>query len=236
MDSLTVDFSGEKYTIAPTESLVIGRSGHIAIDDNPYLHRQFLRISRHDSMWWLANIGSRLSANVSDDEGSVNARLAPGAQLPIMFHRTYVWFTAGATTYEFEIVHDTLPEPVEADPEQTSGPLTIARIAFTPDQKRLIVALCEPSLRHGMRGAGWIPSSADAASRLGWTITRFNRKLDNVCEKLARAGFRGLHGERSRIAVNRRAQLVELAIAMRMVQQSDLDLLETLQPEPDARV
>ena len=37
------------------------------------------------------------------------------------------------------------------------------------------------------------PSSADAAARLGWTVTKFNRKLDNVCQKLADAGIRGLH-------------------------------------------
>ena len=36
-------------------------------------------------------------------------------------------------------------------------------------------------------------------TRLGWTLTKFNRKLDNVCQKLARHGVRGLHGSADRL-------------------------------------
>ena len=101
-------------------------------------------------------------------------------------------------------------------------------MSFTPDQQLLILALCESMLRDGARGAGSIPSSADAAKRLGWKITRFNRKLDNVCEKLTRAGIRGLHGGPEKLAVNRRARLVEYSLAARLVERSDLDLLDGL--------
>ena len=53
-------------------------------------------------------------------------------------------------------------------------------------------------------------------------ITRFNRKLDHVCERLTRYGVRGLHGGPDRLAVNRRARLVEHAIATRLVTADEL--------------
>ena len=97
---------------------------------------------------------------------------------------------------------------------------------MTPDQLRLVLALAEPALRGRARGGTAMPSSGDAAQRLGWTTTKFNRKLDNVCQKLAAQGVRGLHGEPGRLASNRRARLVEYALAVRLVTRDDLALLE----------
>ena len=60
----------------------------------------------------------------------------------------------------------------------------------------------------------------------GWALTRFNRKLDNVCQKLADAGTRGLHGGPGKLASNRRARLVEYAVSSQLVTRSDLSLLD----------
>ena len=98
---------------------------------------------------------------------------------------------------------------------------------MTPDQLRLIVALAEPVLRGDGRASTSLPSNQDVARRLGWRLTRVNRKLDNVCQKLAAQGIRGLHGAPGRLASNRRARLVEYAIAVRMVSRDDLALLES---------
>jgi hypothetical protein len=105
------------------------------------------------------------------------------------------------------------------------GETTTGRVAFTPDQKLLILALAEDILRRG-RGQGAVPPSRAAAERLGWTMTRFNRKLDNVCEKLTRLGVRGLHGSVDRTASTRRARLVEYALASQLVTRHDLVLLD----------
>jgi hypothetical protein len=104
-------------------------------------------------------------------------------------------------------------------------------MSFTPDQKRLIVALAEPALRGQGRGAAYVPSSGEAAARLGWRSTQFNRKLDNVCQKLARIGVRGLHGGPGQLASNRRARLVEYALAVRIVTADDLALLDVVVAE-----
>ena len=57
-------------------------------------------------------------------------------------------------------------------------------------------------------------------------MTRFNRKLDNVCDRLARIGVGGLRGGQGRLASNRRARLVEFAVATRLVTRNDLYLLD----------
>lgn len=228
MPVLTVEFCGELFPVTPGTPFVIGREGQLEIDDNPYLHRRFLQVSDNGSLWWLGNIGGALTATVADEQGSMQAWLAPGAQLPIVFDKTVVWFTAGPTTYELSILVQEPPFMQVSDPAPESGDETIGPMTFTPDQHLLILALCESMLRDGARGAGSIPSSADAARRLGWKLTKFNRKLDNVCEKLTRSGIRGLHGGPEKLAVNRRARLVEYALAARLVEKSDLDLLDGL--------
>lgn len=227
--SIRVEFCGESYELDPAVPFVIGRDGDLAIDDNPYLHRRFLEIGQEGSLWWLSNTGAQLTATVADSGGLLQAWLAPAARLPLVFERTVVWFTAGPTTYEFDILVGDPPFPPavpDDDPKtQVTGLTTVGRMAFTPDQKRLMVALCEPVLRRGDRGAGAVPSSAVAARRLGWSLTKFNRKLDNVCDKLARSGIRGLHGGPGQLATNRRARLVEYALAARLVDRADLELL-----------
>ena len=221
-------FCGEEFPAVDGRQLTIGRSGDVEIDDNPYLHRAFLVVAQESGLWWLSNVGSMLTATVADDKGLFQAWLSPGARIPLAFNRIAVWFTAGPTTYDFEIVIDN-PAFVSAAPDPAgqdhSGGMTVGRVSLTADQKLLIVALCENHLSRGYPGSSQIPSSAAAATRLGWTITRFNRKLDNVCQKLADAGNRGLHGGIGNLASNRKSRLVEHALSTRLVTEGDLALL-----------
>ncbi|MDJ0770268.1 MAG: hypothetical protein QNJ12_15830 [Ilumatobacter sp.] len=222
-----VEFCGEQTPVRH-EPFTIGRDADLVIeDDNRFLHRQFLSLSSQQGIWLLANVGGQLTATVSDLDGRLEAFLAPGAVLPLVFHETLVRFTAGPTTYELTI---RLADPsfmTSQIDENESGDTTIGRVVMTPDQMRLILALAEPALRGGGRAGTSLPSSNDAAQRLGWTSTKFNRKLDNVCQKLAAQGVRGLHGEPGRLASNRRARLVEYALAVRLITRDDLALIDT---------
>lgn len=222
----TVQFCGETYPVAPGSSFTIGRVADLSIDDNLFLHRHFLEISEGNGWWWLSNVGSRLTATVADESGAMHAWLAPGARIPLVFARTAVLFTAGPTTYDFEIeIHEAPFAPV-IDDRRGLGATTLGVVSLTPDQRLMILALCESALRSGTRTSSAVPSSADAATRLGWTLTKFNRKLDNVCDRLTKLGIRGLHGGPQKLAMNRRARLVEYAIAARLVQPQDLGLLD----------
>lgn len=225
-----IHFCGDVARVAH-EPFTIGRDADFVVeDDNRFLHRQFLSLSTSQGVWLLANVGSQLTATVSDPEGRLEAFLSPGAVIPLVFGETLVRFTAGPTSYEFSVV---LPDPAfvaaQVD-ENESGDTTVGRTVMTPDQLRLILALAEPALRGRARRGTALPSSGEAARRLGWTTTKFNRKLDNVCQKLAAQGVRGLHGEPGRLASDRRARLVEYALAVRLVTRDDLALISAAPP------
>ena len=227
LGALRVEFAGEHRDVPPGGELSIGRESDLSIDDNPYLHRRFLRVRSENGLWWLENVGALLSATVTDAGGQVHASLAPGARLPIVFDRVNVVFGAGSTSYELSIAGaEGFSAPPAALTPVHGGDETIGHVPLTTSQRQLIVALAEPLLRAGAAGRGELPGSAEAADRLGWTITAFNRKLDNVCEKLDKIGVDGLRGGRGRLATNRRARLVEYAVATRLVSADDLPLLD----------
>jgi len=217
---------GELYRIAEGDELTIGRDANLAVDDNPFLHRRFLRISQNSQMWMLSNVGSHLAATIADRAGAMQAWLGPGAQIPLVFERSAVWFTAGPTTYEFGILLEDAPFDRVAPEAPPDGHTTYGRATLTPDQRLLLVALSEPMLRRRLPGSSQAPSSADAAKRLGWTLTKFNRKLDNVCQKYTKLGVRGLHGSPDRLATDRKSRMVEYALATRLVKRDDLALLD----------
>jgi hypothetical protein len=227
MSAMRIEFCGEWFDVDPSRPFEIGREADLSVDDNPYLHRTFLRVTHEHDLWWLSNVGSRLSATISAGSGAVQAWLAPGAKLPIVFETMDVIFSAGSTTYDFVIhadsdVFGTGPGAVDAKGSTT----TMMPVTLTPSQRLLIVSLAEQVLRQTEPGRNPIPSSADAAGRIGWPLTTFNRKLDNVCEKLDRIGVHGLRGGAGKLATNRRARLVEYAVATRLVGPEDLPLLD----------
>ena len=232
-DGLTLEFAGEEFAIRPGERFVVGREGDLAIEDNLFLHRYFLAVEDVDGLWLLSNVGTRLAATVTDSGGRVQAWLAPGARLPLVFETTSVIFSAGPTTYELTI-HAAAPTFREtARPDDTVGQSTIGDVPLTTSQRLMILALAEPVLRREGTGMSELPTSAQAADRLGWTLTRFNRKLDNVCDKLDRIGVPGMRGGVRSYATNRRVRLVEHAVAARLVTRDDLPMLDAPQ-DPSA--
>ncbi len=139
-----------------------------------------------------------------------------------------VAFTAGPTSYELTITNGSAVYSSPAIDESVDGATTVGAVSLTRDQRLMLVALCEPRLRGSGRTAVLLPSSTQAAQRLGWTTTRFNRKLDNVCDKLTKLGVRGLRGSTTEYAAGRRARLVEYAVATRIVTRDDIATLDAL--------
>lgn len=223
---LILDFAGELHRASPGDQLTVGRAGDVAIDDNPFLHREFLRIEWAGGLWWVLNVGSRLAAYLADERGLMRSTLAPGARLPLVFPRTLVTFAAGDTSYELDLTVPSAAYDAEVDHERDSGLLTIVPGKFTESQLLAVLALAEPVLRREGTGAGEIPSTQAAAARLGWTTKRFDKKLENVCDKLSAAGVRGLRGGPAGMAANRRRHLVEYAVSSRLVTPADLPLLD----------
>lgn len=225
--TLVVDFCGERTEVDPTQPFCVGREGDLVLDDNPFLHRRFLLLEKQGGLWWIGNVGGQLSATLTEPHGLLQSWLSPGARLPLTLPQTVVSFTAGATSYELELLLENAPysEMGEARELVEHGQTTVGRVTFSPDQLLLVLVLAEPRLRADSRATSVLPTASQAAERLGWTVTKFNRKLDNVCAKLAALGVRGLHGDPDRLAANRRARLVEYAVGARLVTREDLAAL-----------
>ncbi|MBD2758111.1 hypothetical protein IEE94_01105 [Yimella sp. cx-573] len=230
---LAVEFAGEQFTVESGTTFAIGREGDLAIDDNPYLHRHFLEVYDREGLWWIANRGTRVAAQVTDSRGLMRSSLGPGAVLPLVFPVSTLSFAAGPTAYELGLTTQVGTYAPPAHRATASVGTTVAPTAFTASQLQAIVALAEPVLRHPGAGAWEIPTAVDAAKRLGWTQTRFNRKLDNVCDKLDRCGVTGLRGGPGAQAANRRMRLVEYAVATLLVTGDDLALLALDTPKDD---
>jgi hypothetical protein len=228
--SLTLEFCGEVVTVPADRPFTIGRTADFSLDESGYLHRRFLELRHDGHLWWVRNVGAQLAATLSDPASGLHAWLTPQAAMPLVFARTVVRFTAGPTNYELEFRLDDSPyvgpRGTEIDLTAVDGEATTGRVELTAEQRSLIVALAEPVLRRGGSGMTEIPSSADAAKRLGWATTKFNRKLDHVCAKFERAGVRGMHGGPGVLATNRRARLVEIAVGAGIVTAEDLATLD----------
>lgn len=222
-----VEFCGI-HTVVDRTPFTIGRDGDLVLDDdNRHLHRNFLVLDRYDQWWTLANVGTQLSASVSQG-GRVEAHLQPGGVLVLVAPTSTVRFSAGPTSYELAVHVPVTRLSVPTFSPAADADATVGRVALSPEQLMLVAVLAEPVLRGGHLAASSLPSNVAAARRLGWTITKFNRKLDAVCTKLADRGVRGLHGGPTRLATNRRARLVEYAVGAQLVTSSDVALL----PEP----
>jgi hypothetical protein len=143
-----------------------------------------------------------------------------------VFESMLLTFHAGNTSYELEISLASAVYQTVVISEDNGGETTLGETQFTHSQLLVILALAEPVLRRAGVGAWQIPSAVEAAQRLGWTQTRFNRKLDNVCDKLDKAGVRGLHGGPTSQAHSRRANLVDWAVSSRLVTADHLPALD----------
>jgi len=229
-DDLIVEFLGEEYPVPSDRPFSFGRSADLVIDDNRHLHRRLGRFDHVDGLWWLHNVGSAVTIEVVDRNSPSRLTLAPGSTMALVFEEASLRFQAGSTGYEINVdVPLAPPEPAGPEPSGSDGgegasTVTGAELTFTPDQLRCILALAE--LRLSDPSTVELPTNRAAAARLGWKLTRFNRKLDNVCTKLGRAGVAGLHGDLGSLAVKRRDRLVEFAVSAQIVTADDLALLD----------
>ena len=229
-EPLLVDFVGELYHVQPGTHFSIGREGDLVLDDdNLFMHRSFLVLEHDTGLWWVANVGSNIGATLTEKSGTSRSWIAPGARVPLVFPEMAIVFTAGSTTYEI-LLTVPLPGYETARPRSLTpqtGEATVGMVTLTPSQHLAILALAEPWLRRTGTGPVDLPRNTDAAARLGWTLTRFSRKLDNICDKLDRIGVKGMRGGPRAHASYRRTALVDYALTARIVTVEDLPLLDS---------
>lgn len=221
--ALVVRFLADEHRLAAGEQLTFGRAADIVLDEaNLYLHRVVGRFVWWDGLWWVENLSDALELQLHADDGSL-ARLPPGAQSPV-HTRAAVRFAAGGLPYEVEVELPVHPPPAPPPVARAPAPPTTryGAVVLTDDERALVVELARPFLLDQSAGSERIPTNEDVAAALGWSRTKLNRKLDYLCERLTRAGVRGLQGGRSQLATNRRWVLVQHALVARLVTVDDL--------------
>jgi hypothetical protein len=224
--NLIVDFCGEIHEVTPDRVFSFGRAADLNIDDNRYLHRVMGTCFSRDGWWWLHNAGANLPLRLEGQVGSSSMTLSPGGVVPLVLGPMTVRFAAGGTSYELSVEAQEVDPAVPLSSSASSGgdtTIDAADMPLTSEQLLLLVALSEARLTRGP-GAE-VPSNQDIIDRFGWTTTKFNRKLDNLCSKFSRRGVDGLVGGAGKIAGNRRQVLVEHVVNSGMVTVDQLPLL-----------
>ncbi len=225
-NNLSVTFLDEERILEPGTDLTFGRDADLSIDeDNNYLHRQLGMFSFQDGAWHLHNVGSALSIELLDHASTNQLTVTPGTAVRLPFENGLVRIQAGRARYELEIRGVAISKATIAPPEGPGSTMTPEQLVLTDEQRLLLVALAE--LRLLDRGAPItaIPTNQAIAERLGWTTTKYNRKLDRMCDAFADAGVSGLVGSATSRAKNRRVRLVDYVLNTRTITEADLTLL-----------
>ena len=229
---LHVEFIGERRTIEPGAELTFGRQADLHIDDNRHLHRVLGRFWSRGEAWWLTNEGRSITIQIADADSRSSVQLAPGSEIALSFPNSILRFRAGITDYELTVQvpdcgadDEDDDDPLDADDEEQGGEtIALGDLMLTDEQRLLLLALAEGTLRDPHHGDE-LPTNRAVARRLGWSITKFNRKLDNLCDRFTKLGVGGLRGSLDQLATDRRRRLVEHAVASGLIDRHQLDRL-----------
>ncbi|HEU4841677.1 MAG TPA: hypothetical protein VFT09_09550 [Ilumatobacteraceae bacterium] len=236
--NLYVDFIGEVTSVAPGAELTFGRQADLHIDDNRHLHRVLGRFWSRGDAWWLTNEGRAITIQIADADSRSAVQLAPGSEIALSFPNSILRFRAGVTDYEVVVrvpdrgaadADDDEDDPLDADDDEGGETIALGDIMLTDEQRLLLLALAEGTLRDP-HSSDELPTNRAVARRLGWSITKFNRKLDNLCNRFTKLGVGGLRGSIDQLATDRRRRLVDHAIESGLIARSQLDRLPA---EPD---
>lgn len=221
LPALIIAFETERCLVAPGETCTFGRAGDIEIDSaNRLLHRVLGRFFDQDGQWWLTNEGRSVAIVMTDLNTASYTRIVAGASTPLPFRKASLSFTAGRANYRMIVQNDAIdPDMVSTDlfdlpvAETT---LTTGTLVFNAEQFELLQALAAARL-DGPIAAADLPANRELAHQLGWTLSKFTRKLDNLCTKLTRAGVEGLQGSVADVATDRRVQLANFVVEQGIV-------------------
>ena len=230
MADLFLEFCGDELVVTQGQTLTFGRAADLVVDpDNVHLHRTLGCFASDGRTWVLHNLGRFIPIRIVDLVGTSRIEVGPGDQVPISFEEFSVQFTAGTLRYEVlgALSEYTRLELGLADPSDT---VEFAKVPLNDEQRLLVVCLAEPLLRGDENWTAHMASNKEVAERLGWTTTKFNRKLDYLCKRLAEQGVAGMQGRADRLATARRQRLVEVLVETGAVGPDDLAVLPPANP------
>ena len=225
MTGLFLEFDGDEITLTTAQTLTFGRAADLVVGaDNMYLHRSLGCFVWDGGAWALQNLGRFIAITVVDRLGSARVRIGPGDTALIGFGEFSIRFVAGDESYE---INGALEEPTELElgEREATDTAEYAKVDLNHEQRQLVACLAEPLLLGHEDWLVLMPSNREVADRLGWPITKFNRKLDYVCRRLGEQGVSGMRGVDGQQATVRRHRLVQVLTDRGTVTAADLALL-----------
>lgn len=235
--TLNVTFADETTIVGPGERLSFGRKADIEIDSNRYLHRVVGTFEWVNDGWWLANTGSAIILELSDAASSSRISIAPGASVHLSFTEATLRFQAGRSPYEITVEQAvTPPETDQFDDLTGDTTVTAATTDLNEEQRLLLVGLAQKQLRDPAAPKSALVTNKAVADSLGWTKTKFDRKLDNLCVKFANLGVPGLVAGTGQTASRRRETLITSVITQQLITFDDLIDYERAVAEHAARI
>jgi hypothetical protein len=227
MSWLEIEYQGVTYAYDPGTEVTFGRAGLITIGaDNKRVHRTFGHIAFRNGQWRLTNVGSELHLRLTDEASRSTIELAPNGRCILTEPVTTISFAAGGSAYELIAFQRDVPddEVVVIDRRWADVDDTVSRtrrptLSLSPSQRLLVLAMCERRLHNPNDTT--IPPSGEVAQRLGLTLRKFNKRLDEVCRRFSAAGFKGVH-DPGGLATSRRSALVDAAVLKGIVTPADL--------------
>ncbi len=192
--ALFVDFCGEERAVAPEGSSPSGAPAGSRSTTTPTC-----TACSGDSPNETACGGSTTSAvgfrcSCAAANRPSSALIAPGTSVALTHGEFVLTFSAGPTNYELLGALETDEWAIDLlGPDGLAGARTLewGRVELNDDQRLLLLAMCERRLVDPGAVDGPILANRQGAARLGWSLPKFNRKLDHLCEKLHRAGVAG---------------------------------------------
>ncbi len=211
-ERLLIENCGEEHALSADRTLTFGRSADVVVDINPYLHRVLGRFRHDGRSWWLDNVGRSIPLTLLSIEGLSSATVGPGSSTPLLAVESAVTVSAAPASYELVVTNERAERLVDLGSVAGDGPLVTlewGHVELNADQVDMLRVICGPRLDRPADQWADIPTNRAAAAELGWSLAKYNRKLDHVCDKLARVGVRGLRGDLGLSAMDRRRTLVD---------------------------
>jgi hypothetical protein len=225
---LEVTFIDEIYSPNDSRCLSFGRDADITVDGaNAYMHRRVGSFLHHDGAWWVRNDGRTSEILVVTNSGT-RIILDPGASQVLSGTSGLVRFPAGGLSYEIEYAMDrTAGPPTTVTAELARGEtLEFGALRLNDEQRRMLAALAEPQLRDPAADGHHMPTNAEIAHRLGWSLRKFDRKLDYICRRLDEQGVRGVRGRQGDQATDRRRVVVDHVVRTGLISAEDLTAID----------
>ncbi len=199
----------------------------IEVDTNRYLHRRVGAFRWRRGAWWLHNLGSAIVLDVADLDRGSRVSVAPGSGIPLSFARSIVRFQAGSSTYELLVSQSAVTAPGEwsstdDDDDDDDPTVTSSSVPLNREQRLLLAGLAQRRLRDPGAPLSSLATNREVAEHLGWTKTKFDRKLDNLCVKFATRGVPGLVGGQGSTAALRRERLIDHVLVVGLIGPDDL--------------